>query len=680
MGLLALSKTAAADLASEIPELTLDGVVSRSVLRTLLGALHHRDVATVRHCRRVALVAVGLANHLGWDGRQLRIIEVASLLHDIGKIGIPDNVLYKPGKLSPDEVELMALHYSVGSDVLQACGVDPLVLEIIDQSQRAYAPDGISSRSLGREIHMGARILAVSDAYESLCTEQVYRPAKSHDEVMKLFTEGSGTQFDGNVVSALARWVQRDGLPFAAQASEINDGGRLSGKCPIDAQEAISIRQIFTHLFTVEGLYDGFHLLDADRKFLIWNRGAESLLGRQIQNMLGQKWSCRLLGYRDLQGQPIDDDDCPLRQAMDSGRTTISQMEALRADGPPVRIELQAIPLYDDDGLLQGVAEVFRDLARSGGKRPQEFRELKLAATRDALTNVANRGELETQMTALVGEFVRNPNEPFSVIFADADHFKRVNDTYGHQVGDQVLIDLAKLFTRETYSGELVGRYGGEEFVVLCPGTDLEQAVRRAERLRNTLQESKIGGVDKLKITASFGVSQVEPGDSVESVLRRADKALYTAKEKGRNRTCSLTNQDLLQEGRLAQVVAAKPADPWLYSSGFNAIVGSEMVIYKLGGFVSDYEALLPEVTTERVIMRIGKASWLSRLSWTPEPPPVEIELIMAGLADRRVKSNSQRLHISVNVRPQGRGRDSQAFQDRAQALVNELKQYFAAD
>ena len=680
LGLLRLSKIAAADLADSSIELTLDGVISKSVLRSLLGGLHHRDVATVRHSRRVALVAVGLAHHLGWDGRQLRILEVASLLHDIGKIGIPDNVLYKPGKLSPDEIELMALHYGVGSDVLQACRVDPLVLEIIDQSQRAYSPGGESSRSLGREIHMGARILAVADAYESLCTEQVYRQAKSHDEIMKLFTEGSGTQFDGNVVSALARWVQQDGLPFAAQPSEINDGGRLrGGKCPIDDHEAMSIRQIFTYLFTLEGLYDGFHLLDADRNFLIWSRGADSLLGRRIQDMRGQPWSCRLLGYRDFQGQAIHDDDCPLRQAMDSGRTTMSQMEALRADGPPVRLELQAIPLYDDDDVFQGVAEVFRDLARSGGKRPQEFRELKLKATRDALTNVANRGELETQLTALVGEFVRNPNEPFSVIFADADHFKRVNDTYGHQVGDQVLIDLAKLFTRETYSGELVGRYGGEEFVVLCPGTDLEQAVRRAERLRSTLQDTKIGGVERLKITASFGVAQSEPGDSVESVLRRSDKALYTAKEKGRNRTCSLTNADMLQEGRVQQAVA-KPADPWLYSSGFNAVVGSEMVVYKLGGFVSDYEALLPEVTTERVIMRIGSPSWFSRFSWNPAPPPVEIELIMAGLADRRANSNLQRLHISVNVRPRGWVRDSQTFQDRAHTLVNELKQYFAAD
>ncbi len=680
LGLLALAETAATDIADGSPELTLEGVISKTVLRSLLGALHQRDIATVRHSRRVALLAVGLADHLGWEGRHLRVLEVAALLHDIGKIGVPDNVLYKPGKLSPDEMELMALHYNIGIDMLQACRVDRQVLEIVDQSQRAYVPGGDSSRLLGREIHMGARILAVADAYESLCTEQIYRQAKSHEDIMNLLTKGSGTQFDGNIVSALARWVQQDGLPFAAQNADLNDVGRHRGAaCPVETREANSICQIFTYLHTLESLYDGFHLLDAHRRFLIWNRGAESLLGHSAHEMLGRDWSCRLLGYRDPQGGEITDEDCPLRNAVDSGRTSMFQMEAQRADGHAVRVELQAVPLFDAAGKLQGVAEVYRDLARSGGKRPQEFRELKLAATRDALTNVANRGELETQLTAMVGGFARNPREPFSVIFADADHFKRVNDTHGHQVGDRVLIDLAKLFTRETYSGELVGRYGGEEFVILCPGTDLEQAVRRAERLRNTLRDTKIGGVDRLKITSSFGVAQVEPGDSVESLMRRADKALYTAKESGRDRTCSLTNVDLLQEGR-TRPESEEPADPLLYTSSFSAVVASEMVVYKLGGFVSDHKAVLVEVTTERVVMRVGRSSLLSFLSWTSPPPPVTIELIMAGLSDSRSKSGSPRLRIVTQVRPQGWMRDSKAFQHRAHHLVRDLKQYFAAE
>lgn len=286
--LLELSATAANDLADGSPERSLDGVVSKSVLRCLLGALHHRDAGTVRHSRRVALLAVGLASHLGWEGRHLRILEVASLLHDIGKIGVPDNVLFKPGKLSSEELELMAMHYNVGIDVLQACRVDPQVLEIVDQSQRTYSRAGDSSRLLGRELHMGARILAVADAYESLYTEQVYRQAKSHGDIMSLLMNESNSQFDGNIVSALARWVQKDGLPLAAQAAGISESDRArNAPCPIDVGLASSICQIFSYLHNVESLYDGFHLIDANRRFMIWSRGAEILFGRSMKEMLG---------------------------------------------------------------------------------------------------------------------------------------------------------------------------------------------------------------------------------------------------------------------------------------------------------------------------------------------------------------------------------------------------------
>ena len=166
---------------------------------------------------------------------------------------------------------------------------------------------------------------------------------------------------------------------------------------------------------------------------------------------------------------------------------------------------------------------------------------------------------------------------------------------------------------------------------------------------------------------------------TMESLLRRADKALYLAKENGRDQTCSLTNVDLLHEGR-PKTASDAPANPLLYTSGFSAFVASEMVVFKLGGFVSDHKAVLLEVTTERVIMRIGRSSWLPSLRWTPPPPPVEIELIMAGLSDSRVKSGSQRLRISTKVRPQGWVRDSRVFQHRAQQLVRELKQYFVAE
>src|SRR6185503_5670865 len=114
LGLLRLSQTAARDMKDPEANTTFAGVISKGVLRSLLGTLHHRHSSTLRHSRRVALLAFGLANHLGWEGRQLRVLEVAGLLHDIGKIGVPDTVLEKPGRLSPDEIELITLHNNVG--------------------------------------------------------------------------------------------------------------------------------------------------------------------------------------------------------------------------------------------------------------------------------------------------------------------------------------------------------------------------------------------------------------------------------------------------------------------------------------------------------------------------------------------------------------------------------------
>jgi diguanylate cyclase (GGDEF)-like protein len=137
---------------------------------------------------------------------------------------------------------------------------------------------------------------------------------------------------------------------------------------------------------------------------------------------------------------------------------------------------------------------------KSGVRRQsREYVELKLAATRDPLTGVANRGQLETQLRHMLEEFHSNEGtRHLSTIFLDVDKFKRINDNYGHQVGDQVLVDLTRLLQHETYSGEIIGRYGGEEFVVLCPDTDLDAAVRRAERLRHAIQKSSIGGISTL--------------------------------------------------------------------------------------------------------------------------------------------------------------------------------------
>lgn len=676
LGLIALTNAAQRDLKSGSPETTLDGVVSKAVLRSLLGALHYRDIATLRHSRRVALLAVGLAHHLGWEGRHLRVLEVAALLHDIGKIGVPDNVLYKPGKLNAEEVELMDLLHGIGLNVLQACRVDPEVLRIVDQSHRAYHVTESTENRI-RDVHIGARILAVADAYESLCTEQVYRGAKRHDEIMKLLMAESGKQFDGNVVSSLARWVQQDGLPFAAQTAEPHENGNRRVPLSLEeAAEAMALCQIFSYLYMLESLYDGFYVVDSDRRFVVWNRGVERLAGRSAGSILGEEWTPALFGNQTdrgasaVRGLPVPS----LDRAIDCGRATMTQFPFHNPEKTVIQLELQTVPLIDGAGRLHGVAEIFRDLSRKS--QAPEVTRLKLQASRDALTQVANRGELEKQLKFLWEQFQVNPQEPFSVIFADADHFKRINDTFGHQIGDQVLIDLARHLCEETYSGEIVGRYGGEEFVILCPATDLDHAVRRANRLRTSLPTAKVGGVEDLKITCSFGVSQIEIGDTPEMLLKRADQALYAAKEAGRDRTFSFTSLELTETGKKAGPKNEEDT-PFEFHGCFSAILAADMAIHKLGGFVKDTNALIVDVTRERVILRMRGSGILNFLAVSPERQGVEIELLMEG-ASRR--SGMQKLCINVNIIPYGRFRDAKCFQARARSVMRSLREYFAAE
>jgi diguanylate cyclase (GGDEF)-like protein/PAS domain S-box-containing protein/putative nucleotidyltransferase with HDIG domain len=661
----------------------LDRVISAGVLRCLLSTLQLRDPSTVQHSRRVAMLAIGMGHSLGWDASQQKKLEVAALLHDLGKIGVPDHVLFKPGKLSPDETELMNLHHNVGIDVLQACRVDKDVLEIIGQAHyHSHSEEGYQPSNSGAP--QGARILAVADAYDSLRTDQAYRSGKSHPEIMKILMDSSGTQFDGNVVSALDRWIENEGLPFSSNPAETetcsssSEAARAKGSF-----EANTLGHIFSYLYVLESLYDGFFLVDSDLRYVVWNQGSERLLGHSSREMLGQVWSSRTLGYADKFAQPLSDQECLMNQVIAEGKPTTSTVQLRRADGKQVEVELQSVPLLDQQGQLHGVAEIFRDLSQNS-RRPQEYRDLKLAASRDALTSVANRGELIAQLTLLTSEYSENSfAEPFSVIFLDVDFFKNINDTFGHAVGDQVLIDVAKLLQHETYSGELVARYGGEEFVILCPATELDQALRRAERLRATLSRNPSGGLTDFPVTASFGVAQAETGDTVESILRRADKALYQAKETGRNRSCALTKAELLAGDDEIDLDDEPASKSFTYTGTFNACVAADMIVYKLGGFVNDAHAKLVEVSPKRAVVRLGNCGLLPIWGRSDAKRPVELVVEFGNDPPNLPRSRrvaSQQVPVSVRIRPLGWVRSTKVFQARARRVMNIMRSYFAAE
>lgn len=163
---------------------------------------------------------------------------------------------------------------------------------------------------------------------------------------------------------------------------------------------------------------------------------------------------------------------------------------------------------------------------------------LQLQATTDPLTGIANRRRLDEELQRLVAQ-ARRHDQPFSVILVDLDNFKAVNDSLGHDVGDEVLVATVERLQSAVRASDLQGRWGGEEFLLLAAQTDHPAACALAERCRQAIRESPLYG-DTVRMTASFGVATLGPGDDVRLLLRRADLALYTAKSEGRDRVVGM--------------------------------------------------------------------------------------------------------------------------------------------
>ena len=165
-----------------------------------------------------------------------------------------------------------------------------------------------------------------------------------------------------------------------------------------------------------------------------------------------------------------------------------------------------------------------------------ENKKLQRYATTDSLTQLPNRFQID-EILKLEDKSFQRYKDSFSVILVDIDFFKKVNDIYGHNVGDMVLIEFANILKRHTRSSDIVGRWGGEEFLIICPKTNLEGAVLHAELLRSAVEKHTFEKVAKQ--TASFGVAEYTEGDILESLFIRVDKALYEAKRNGRNQVKS---------------------------------------------------------------------------------------------------------------------------------------------
>jgi len=201
----------------------------------------------------------------------------------------------------------------------------------------------------------------------------------------------------------------------------------------------------------------------------------------------------------------------------------------IRQNGSLVWIRNTIVPYYDEKGMLIKYDGLIEDIT----ERKQLENKFERLATIDELTQVFNRTKFQ-EVIKIELERAKRYNHPLSMLMFDIDHFKAINDTYGHSVGDYVLQTLAQIAKENLREIDYLVRWGGEEFIIIAPETDLGRAKALAERIRTAIENYRFDQAGK--ITISFGVTEFKENDTEDTFIRRADDAMYRAKEKGRNR------------------------------------------------------------------------------------------------------------------------------------------------
>ncbi|MBX3423748.1 MAG: diguanylate cyclase [Pirellulaceae bacterium] len=584
----------------------------------LFYALRAKHPPSAAHCLRVALGCSKWATFCSLPSESRDTLELAGLLHDLGKIGVPDLILQKPSQLNRDELHAMDLTTSHSLEILHGVGADHTLLQAIEQARYTF--------DSGRAGCPLARMLQIVDAFDSMTTVQVFRAAFSREQALDELFAHAGTQFDPELVTNFSELINQprpelESLIAQRWLSQLSKESHQSftGAVLVGSAAEESLVNTLFHQRLLDSLTDAAVYLDNQGKILHWNRAAEQLSGRTSESVQYCQWNPTLMGLLCEAGQPIQSENCPLQLALKTNTQHVVRLTAVHANGRQSLVQFTAIPLFTSDGSFAGFILLIRDASLQSDLE-MKVRALHAIATQDPLTKVANRAELNRSLEQFVIEHSAT-GTPGSVIMCDIDFFKRINDSYSHQAGDQALITFANLLRDHARRDDLVARYGGEEFVILCDSCDIQAAHAQAEKLRHIVSSTPVPSLKGKTMTSSFGVTQLQQGDDAETFMARADRALMTAKETGRNRVVQLGGNRLELQIKLPEESITTEASQSNQKSGWlNWFIGQnrplakreyltavpmEIAAQKLQGFVRDHRAEILSAHGERISIRV---------------------------------------------------------------------------
>lgn len=542
-------------------------------IEALALAIEAKDDTTHSHLRRVKVYAVELARELGLGNDQIQALEAAALLHDIGKLGVPEYIINKPGKLTKEEFERMKVHPIVGAEILECVQFPYPVVPIVRSHHERWDGTGYPDGLRGEEIPIGARILAAVDGLDALASNRQYRAALPLNEALAKVVSESGKSYDPKIVEILSRrcfdWEERAREMAEALPNRLSVNARVERGMPATGLEAsptskgsgdfiasiaaarqefhmlhemsrdlgssLSLEETLSLLATrMKNLvpYDSIAIYHLDDKVLVpeYVSGLDSQLFGSLRIPLGEGIS----GYVVQNRKPVVNGTPSVECGYLADRSKLSTLRS--ALSVPLEVSdriIGALTLYQKqaDAFTTDHLRILQTISAKASQtidNALHHSRIERVAGTDQLTGLANAQSLNAHLH----EELQKPDVAFVVLLIDLDGFKMVNDRFGHLAGNRALQLVADGLRAHCRPGDFVARIGGDEFVTVVAGISSKGLQEKIRVISTMIEEAgrTVCGGDSL-LGSSIGEAFC-PSDArdVEALLSIADQRMYQVK------------------------------------------------------------------------------------------------------------------------------------------------------
>ncbi len=558
-------------------------------LRTIEGlalAIDAKDHTTHEHLHRVRTYAVEIATEMGLSDAELDALRAAALLHDIGKLAVPDHIINKPGRLTPEEFEKMKIHPIVGAEILERVAFPYPVAPIVRAHHERWNGQGYPDGLVGEEIPIGARILAAVDCLDALASDRQYRKALPLEEAMMVVAAESGTSFDPRVVTILQRrylelesvavrgieQAKHDSLSFGyvvergyepAAGFERDPSHRSSSQSDFLSSiasaryEAHTLFELSQDLGNSLSLDETLSLVAMRLRKLVpydsivaYVRKGELLLPEFVSgdnfrlfSSLAIPVGTGLCGWVAGNARPILNGNPAVEVGFTHDPKNVSEPHSALAvplEGVTGLVGVLALYQAEPDAFTSEhlrVLQVITSRVALFIENALKYRAAEASATVDFLTGMANARSLSVHLEQELARCKRE-HSTVAVLVCDLNGFKQINDCFGHLAGDKVLKIFANYLQGACREYDYSARMGGDEFVIVAPNMTLTSVSERAKifGVMATQAGREVCNTDQLSL--SMGAAfYPQDGAEAEVLLAEADRRMYAAKHQHYNET-----------------------------------------------------------------------------------------------------------------------------------------------